>query len=362
MTERSWWEVAPEPPEHRLPDDLRALDPFAARDCGWVTQMRPFVRAYSRPGECVFDPFCGFGTTLLAAALEGRRALGMEVEPARAALARERLRRHAVQADVVCGSLPETALPAPIGLCLTSVPYFGCGWGVPADDAGSGRQLYRAEHFAGYLEAMRDVFHAVRDALPEGGYCIAMVENARIGAHTVPQAWELAGMLCTLFEPCEERVLVYPPRGASSAPPGDGTDSIFTDRTHEYALVFRKHRRAVDVAEARALLGALEDAGFAFSVHGSFAAWRHGDQPLPSRPPTDVDLCVADDPDRLRALLQTLQTLGFRLWLWDRPVMADVHPDTVRRHHYLRAERLHADGRRLRLDIAIADDGSSLTP
>ena len=169
-------------------------------------------------------------------------------------------------------------------------------------------------------------------------------------------------MLCTLFEPCEERVLVYPPRGASSASPGDGTDSISTDRTHEYALVFRKHRRAVDVAEARALLRALEDAGFAFSVRGSFAAWRHGDPPVPSRPPADVDLCVADDPDRLRALLQTLQTLGFRLWLWERPVMADVHPDTVRRHHYLRAERLHADGRRLRLDIAIADDGSSLTP
>ncbi|KGE53271.1 hypothetical protein GW15_0203615 [Xanthomonas axonopodis pv. vasculorum] len=74
--QRSWWAPAPDDAAWALPDDLRAADPLSGRDCGWVNQMRPFVRHFSRPGEQVFDPFCGFGSTLLAAALEGRNAHG----------------------------------------------------------------------------------------------------------------------------------------------------------------------------------------------------------------------------------------------------------------------------------------------
>jgi site-specific DNA-methyltransferase (adenine-specific) len=43
--------------------------------------MRDLVRDYSRPGDLVIDPCCGSGTTLLAAAIEGRRAIGAECDP-----------------------------------------------------------------------------------------------------------------------------------------------------------------------------------------------------------------------------------------------------------------------------------------
>ena len=35
-----------------------------------------FMEAYTAPGDLVFDPFAGFGTTLLAAEQMRRRALG----------------------------------------------------------------------------------------------------------------------------------------------------------------------------------------------------------------------------------------------------------------------------------------------
>jgi site-specific DNA-methyltransferase (adenine-specific) len=43
--------------------------------------MQSLVRDYSRPGDLVCDPCAGGGTTLLAAAIEGRRAVGAEAMP-----------------------------------------------------------------------------------------------------------------------------------------------------------------------------------------------------------------------------------------------------------------------------------------
>lgn len=53
--------------------------------------MQAIVRDYSRPGDLVCDPCAGGGTTLLAAATEGRRAVGAELDPATHAKALKRI-------------------------------------------------------------------------------------------------------------------------------------------------------------------------------------------------------------------------------------------------------------------------------
>ena len=42
--------------------------------------MRAIIRDYTRPGDLVVDPCAGGGTTLLAAVMEGRRAIGAEMD------------------------------------------------------------------------------------------------------------------------------------------------------------------------------------------------------------------------------------------------------------------------------------------
>lgn len=56
-----------------------------------VEIITPLIRAFSKPGDLVLDPFLGSGTTAVSAALAGRRYLGVELEERYCDLARKRL-------------------------------------------------------------------------------------------------------------------------------------------------------------------------------------------------------------------------------------------------------------------------------
>lgn len=56
-----------------------------------VSILAPLIESFSRPGELVLDPFAGSGSTCVAAALCGRRYLGIELEHAYCEHARSRL-------------------------------------------------------------------------------------------------------------------------------------------------------------------------------------------------------------------------------------------------------------------------------
>lgn len=343
MDSRSWMRLDDEPPSHRLPPALATHDPLGGHDIGWVTQMQPFIRHFSRPGAVVFDPFAGAGTTLLAARMEGREALGCEVDAARIALIGERFARLGLPAPRVlpasCDTLAGEALP-PFDLCLTSVPYFGSAW--PAE-AAPARQLYASESYAAHLAGLRSVFHRVRERLPEGAFCIAMAENLHLGGRMLPLAFDLAGILGSLFVLQEERVIVYerPPR------PLDAFDAR-TDRSHEYALVCRKEREAVDLPATAALLEALRAEGHRFTLFGSFARWLHDPA---GRAPADADIRVDVDEAALGALLASLAARGFAIRSWGEPVALPLALDLYRGRHYFRAERIDRHGARVRLDI-----------
>jgi site-specific DNA-methyltransferase (adenine-specific) len=57
-----------------------------------IALMLELVELFTEPGEIVIDPFCGSGTTGLACLRLGRRFIGMELDPAMATTARDRLK------------------------------------------------------------------------------------------------------------------------------------------------------------------------------------------------------------------------------------------------------------------------------
>lgn len=67
-------------------------DHYGVRGAKSPDLMRAIIRDYSRPGDLVYDPYAGGATTLLAAVIEGRRAIGCECDPKTFDLAVRRLR------------------------------------------------------------------------------------------------------------------------------------------------------------------------------------------------------------------------------------------------------------------------------
>lgn len=346
MDSRSWLLLEHQAPAWMLPDDLRRRDPFAARDCGWVEQMRPFIRQFSRLGELVLDPFCGFASTLLAAHLEERAGLGYEIDPARAELARERLARHdATRQRVVAADILRDPPQAAIDLCLTNIPYFGCGW-APGDPD----QLYASADYAGYLERLGERFRLIRRLLAPGRYCIVMAENPQLGGQMLPLAWDVARLLGGQLQLCEERILLYP-KPSEALPPL----SSRSDRSHEYALVLRKQAETVDPEAGLALLRAMQAAGLRFALFGSFATWLMGDGQIR---PADIDLLLPAEDSAVNAVLAWLQARGFGLTCWQQPLSVPVCLADYRGRYYFRAERLQRGGERLRLDLCFELDGA----
>jgi adenine-specific DNA-methyltransferase len=80
-------------PKFPLPDVLRwqytgnTLHPTQKP----VRSLKPLIEAFTEHGDLVLDPFCGSGSTLLAAKILGRRYIGVEVDKEYASAAQARL-------------------------------------------------------------------------------------------------------------------------------------------------------------------------------------------------------------------------------------------------------------------------------
>jgi DNA modification methylase len=84
----------PGKPVQSLWEDLTRLR--SKERVGYPTQkplalLDRIVRSSTQLGETVLDPFCGSGTTLVASAMAGRQAIGIDSSPAALSIARRRL-------------------------------------------------------------------------------------------------------------------------------------------------------------------------------------------------------------------------------------------------------------------------------
>jgi modification methylase len=168
---------------------------------------RRAIEAYSDPGDLVLDPMCGIGTTLVEAIHAGRRAVGIELEPrwaklARANIAHARQQGASTNARVIEGDarhasklLAETQR-GQADLIVTSPPYACQVADVSVENLISHSGPLRREdtsnyspdrsnlgHARGntYLTAMSEVYEACAAVLKPGGFLVLVTKDMRAG-------------------------------------------------------------------------------------------------------------------------------------------------------------------------------------
>ncbi|HVA62025.1 MAG TPA: DNA methyltransferase [Mycobacteriales bacterium] len=178
------------------------------------------ITEYSTPGQLVADPMAGIGTTLVEAALLDRRAIGIELEPRWADIARANLdhildRRQRRLADIRVGDatrLPDLLGPGTatgsVDLIVVSPPY-GCDAGVidkpgwlagqrlcPPDSLNYSTGKTNVGHARGpaYPSAMAAIYAGCHAMLRPGGLLVTVTKNTRRQG----RCFDLAGTTVTL--------------------------------------------------------------------------------------------------------------------------------------------------------------------
>lgn len=165
------------------------------------------IRCFTRSdGRNIVDPFCGSGSTLMAAAAEHRHGIGFEVSEEYVGLTRRRLERagipdydlHAESAE----RIPDLLAPDSIDLCVTSPPYWNimsqkrtADYKEVRDYAGADGDLSRIQDYEGFLDSLGRIFGGVFEVLKPGAYCVINVMDLRKKATFYPLHSDLAARL-----------------------------------------------------------------------------------------------------------------------------------------------------------------------
>lgn len=167
---------APLPAEHAA-DDVRYAP----------TLVEALLAEYTHPGDVVFDPFAGYGTTLVVAEAMGRQPLGLELDPARVAYVQGRLRDPSAIRHADARRLADLGLP-PLDFSLTSPPY------MHPDDPEDPLAAYAlpGQGYAAYLHGLRDIYAQLAGCLKPGARAILEAANLKRNGQAAPLAWDIA--------------------------------------------------------------------------------------------------------------------------------------------------------------------------
>lgn len=151
----------------------REPPPFEGQDIKYPESLvRYFLNAYTRPGDKVFDPFAGLGTTLFVAEELGRIPYGIENEPSRREWVAGQLEHwtHLIEGD--SGELAGYGFPK-MDFAMTSPPFMAKNhkWN-PLYAGDPDYQGYEV-----YLRQMQVIFKQLAALMKRGAHIVIQADN-----------------------------------------------------------------------------------------------------------------------------------------------------------------------------------------
>ena len=182
------------------------------------TDVARLIRFFSKSGQTVLDPFVGIGSTLKAAALEGRASVGIELNPQFAELSRVRLETElqpslfeTPDVKILTGdarAVLTTLAEDSIDFCVTSPPYWNIlhkkdhkakqereSQGLATKYSDDAQDLGNIDDYEMFLKELTSIFVEVRRVLRPRKYLAIIVSDFRNGGELTLFHADLAASL-----------------------------------------------------------------------------------------------------------------------------------------------------------------------
>lgn len=180
-----------------------------------------FLKEFTNDGDVVFDPFAGYGTTLLIAESMKRIGYGIEYTGRKAEYIRGLLKR---PDNLVHGDsrlLLGYELP-PFDLCFTSPPYTN-----KEDDENPFTDYSERDYeYSSYLRDIKHIFAQVSQKMKPSAHVVIEVSNLKRRREVTPLAWDIAREVSQVLHFDGEIILCW--------------DNNSYGYNHGYCLVFSK--------------------------------------------------------------------------------------------------------------------------
>jgi DNA modification methylase len=181
-----------------------------------------FLHEYTREGDVVFDPFAGYGTTLVVAEAMGRAGYGVEFTRKRVEYIRSQIQypERLIHGD--SRRLDAIALP-PLDFSITSPPY------TPKHHPENPFTDYTeiGDGYEQYLADLQGIYATLSRKMKPGARAVIEIANLKSDEGLTTLAWDVARAVSNVLVFEGEVVIAWEPTY------GYGYD-------HSYCLVFRK--------------------------------------------------------------------------------------------------------------------------
>ncbi|MAF99352.1 MAG: hypothetical protein CMH61_01960 [Nanoarchaeota archaeon] len=228
--------------------------------------IEEFISFFTKPGQVVFDPFLGTGSTLVAAHRAGRQGIGIELQKKYADIALSRLKVLAEQTtltgehvkmnqQVVLGNSSQIDLLwkenefGLIDLVMTSPPYGPMlkkkglasskreEKGLDTQYSEDTADIGNAVGYDDFMNKLVDIFVQIKDKVKVGGHLVVVLQNYMEKGNYQMLAWDFAREMAKHYQFRGERIWC---QDNKTLFPYGYKYSFVPNVHHHYCLVFKK--------------------------------------------------------------------------------------------------------------------------
>lgn len=188
------------------------------------------INSYSNIGDLVFDPFAGYGTTLLLAHRLNRIPFGFEKNPDKFSYCIDLLNPNCQIINDDFMNHMSSKYPE-MDLCITSPTY---AWKNVGCNPFTGNTT---NYYDEYLDCIYKYFSHLSQFMKNNGHIIVEVSNIEWNDQVTPMAWDIGKTISVIpnLRFCKELIVTWESENTGF---GGGTYGFGYD--HSYCLIYKK--------------------------------------------------------------------------------------------------------------------------